>query len=147
MNNDIFAERTDKEQIELGIKLTPKFDENGLIPCITVDSGSGEILMFAWMDREALQETLKSGTATYFSRSRGKLWVKGEVSGRVQQVDEIRVDCDQDVIQLRVTVKGEGACHRGYRSCFYRSVSDRSTGKLTFIEDKPVFDPDDVYRD
>ncbi|MEX2600525.1 MAG: phosphoribosyl-AMP cyclohydrolase [Balneolaceae bacterium] len=135
-----------KKQIEFGPELAPEFDEHGLVPCITVDTVSGEVLMFAWMNRESLAQTLETGKATYFSRSRGKLWVKGEVSGRAQRVDEIRVDCDQDVIQIRVTVDGDGGtCHNGYRSCFYRSVSDRANGSLAFIGDGPVFDPEDVY--
>ncbi len=141
----MFAERKDKKQIELGTELAPAFNEHGLIPCITSDAGTGEILMFAWMNREAFKLTLKTKKATYFSRSREKIWVKGESSGRVQHIKQILVDCDQDVIQLRVEVEGEGVCHRGYRSCFYREISNPETGRLTFVEDAPAFDPEEVY--
>lgn len=142
----MFAERTNKKQIELGNDFAPKFDENGLIPCITVDATSGEVLMFAWMSREALKMTIETKKATYFSRSRKKIWVKGESSGREQIVKEIRVDCDQDVIQLKVEVTGEGTCHNGYRSCFYRSVDmENNSDSLNFEIKEPSFDPDDVY--
>lgn len=145
MTKKILTERENRDQIELGSDLAPKFNEDGLIPCITVNAVDGEILMFAWMNRESLLQTLDSGKATYYSRSRKKVWVKGETSGRTQYVEQILVDCDQDVIQLRVRVEGEGACHRGYRTCFYRAVSDSSTGQLEFIEEEPVFNPEDVY--
>jgi phosphoribosyl-AMP cyclohydrolase len=142
----MFAERTNKQQIELGNDFAPKFDENGLIPCITVDATSGEVLMFAWMSREALKMTIETKKATYFSRSRKKIWVKGESSGREQIVKEIRVDCDQDVIQLKVEVTGEGTCHNGYRSCFYRSVDmENNSDSLNFEIKERSFDPDDVY--
>lgn len=143
----MFADRESKEQIELGKEFAPKFDENGLIPCITVDATSGEVLMFAWMNSEALRMTIETKKATYFSRSRKKLWVKGESSGREQIVKEVRVDCDQDVIQLKVEVTGEGTCHNGYRSCFYRSVDldDESKDTLKYEIKERSFDPDDVY--
>lgn len=142
----MFAERTNKKQIELGNDFAPKFDENGLIPCITVDATSGEVLMFAWMSREALKMTIETKKATYFSRSRKKIWVKGESSGREQIVKELRVDCDQDVIQLKVEVTGEGTCHNGYRSCFYRSVDmENNSDSLNFEIKERSFDPDDVY--
>lgn len=142
----MFAERSNKKQIELGNDFAPKFDENGLIPCITVDATSGEVLMFAWMSREALKMTIETKKATYFSRSRKKIWVKGESSGREQIVKEIRVDCDQDVIQLKVEVTGEGTCHNGYRSCFYRSVDmENNSDSLNFEIEERSFDPDDVY--
>ena len=143
----MFADRESKEQIELGKEFAPKFDENGLIPCITVDATSGEVLMFAWMNSEALRMTIETKKATYFSRSRKKLWVKGESSGREQIVKEVRVDCDQDVIQLKVEVTGEGNCHNGYRSCFYRSVDldDESKDTLKYEIKERSFDPDDVY--
>ncbi|MEX2572802.1 MAG: phosphoribosyl-AMP cyclohydrolase [Balneolaceae bacterium] len=140
-----YAERKDRDQIELGTELAPKFDEHGLIPCVTVDNRSGDVLMFAWMNEEALTLTLDSGTATYYSRSREKIWVKGETSGRHQKVQKMLVDCDQDVIQLRVDVEGDGTCHRGYRTCFYRAVSGDDSTRLFFVEDRPVFDPEDVY--
>ncbi|MEX2585018.1 MAG: phosphoribosyl-AMP cyclohydrolase [Balneolaceae bacterium] len=145
MSDNMFSERGDAEQVEMGTRLAPMFDDNGLIPCITTDAKTGEVLMFAWMNREALSRTLENGVATYYSRSREKIWVKGESSGRIQNVQSILVDCDQDVIQLRVEMPKPGACHRGYRSCFYREISDRETGKLSFVEDEPVFDPERVY--
>ena len=146
MENSKFHTRNNIEQIETGSQFAPEFDKDGLIPCITVDSESNEVLMFAWMNREALSRTMETGKAVYYSRSRKCLWVKGESSGRVQDVEDILVDCDQDVIQLRVKVKKEGACHRGYRSCFYRKVKDHNTGELEFVINKPSFDPDKVYE-
>ncbi len=142
-----FAERTSRDQVELGTEFAPLFNEEGLIPCITVDATSGEILMFAWMNEEALRETLHTGRAVYYSRSRQQLWVKGETSGRTQKVRQVLVDCDQDVIQLRVDPAVEGACHRGYRSCFYRAVSERDSRELKFIDEKPSFNPETVYGD
>lgn len=139
--------KTDKETIELGFEFLPKFDSNGLIPCITVDISSKEVLMFAWMNQQALKKTLSTGMATYYSRSRQKLWVKGENSGLVQWVEQVLVDCDQDVIQLRVQVKGEGACHNGYRSCFYRAVNKESQSKLEYVIDNRSFDPKKTYED
>ena len=129
--------------IELGTKLTPKFDANGLIPAIAQDAQTGEILMVAYMNREALDYTIKTGNGTYFSRSRNKLWKKGEQSGHVQKVSRILVDCDQDCIILKVTVDS-GQCHNGYQSCFYRELKKGSTDQLEFVA-KPVFDPSKVY--
>lgn len=143
--NTPFFERKDTHQIELGDELAPKFDEKGLIPCITVDDRSGEVLMFAWMNREALSLTIQTRKATYFSRSRNKLWVKGESSGLEQEVKDLLVDCDQDVIQLRVSVKGEGTCHQGFRSCFYRKLSDYQNMKLERSIKERSFDPDEKY--
>lgn len=144
MSKQSFSKRINKEQIELGTELAPKFNDDGLIPCITVDTESKEVLMFAWMNEEALSMTIESGKATYFSRSRNKIWVKGESSGLTQLVDQILVDCDQDVIQLKVRVKGEGTCHQGYRSCFYRAVKDKKS--LEFVIDERSFDPDVKYN-
>jgi len=141
-----FHNRNTVEQIEKGTQFAPEFNKDGLIPCITVDADSGEVLMFAWMNREALSRTLETGKAVYYSRSRKSIWVKGESSGRTQEVEKVLVDCDQDVIQLKVRVKKEGACHRGYRSCFYRKVKDHKTGELEFEIKKPSFDPDKVYE-
>jgi phosphoribosyl-AMP cyclohydrolase len=141
MNSD-----TDPELVELGKVFLPLFNENGLIPCIVVDHESLEVLMFAWMNREALNLTMETRKGTFYSRSRKKLWIKGESSGRTLHVRKLLVDCDQDVLQLRVKVEGEGVCHRGYRSCFYRSVSDQNYEKLEFVENKPAFDPDEVYQ-
>lgn len=140
-----FFERKDNDQVELGNELAPKFDEKGLIPCITVDDKSGEVLMFAWMNGEALSLTIETRKATYFSRSRNKLWVKGESSGLTQVVKDLLVDCDQDVIQLRVEVKGEGTCHQGFRSCFYRRLNDYDNLKLERSIKDRSFDPNEKY--
>lgn len=131
------------KSIEQGSQLTPKFDDNGLIPAIAQDSKTGVVLMFAYMNREALDQTIKTGRATYYSRSRGKLWTKGEQSDHFQKVDQILIDCDQDCLLLRVTVTA-GQCHVGYQSCFYRAVKKGTVTQLDFIA-KKVFDPDKVY--
>jgi phosphoribosyl-AMP cyclohydrolase len=111
--------------LERGAVLTPRFDASGLIAAIAVHADGGEVLMLAWMNAEALRLTLETREAHYFSRSRQALWKKGETSGQVQQVTEIRVDCDQDAVLLKVRPQGDGgACHVGYRSCFYRVVED-----------------------
>ena len=115
--------------LENGTLLTPRFDANGLIAAVATDAESGEVLMLAWMNSEALRRTLDSGEAHYWSRSRNELWHKGATSGQVQVVDEIRIDCDQDAVWLKVYPQGDGsACHTGARSCFYRSVGPN--GKL-----------------
>ena len=132
------------ENIEEGLEFTPKFDENGLIPVIAQDAGSGEVLMVAYMNRQALDATIQSGCATYFSRSRQKLWKKGEESGHVQKVQQILVDCDQDCILLKVSVDA-GQCHVGYKSCFYRALKKDSDKNLEFIARK-VYDPGKVYK-
>jgi len=144
MSEDLFQNRINSKQVEFGTDFAPKFDEDGRIPCITVDASTREVLMFAWMNREALKLTIETGKATYYSRSRGKIWVKGESSGRTQHVKKILVDCDQDVIQLRVEMEKPGSCHNGFKSCFYR-VLDPEKGKLQFISE-PVFDPGSVYQ-
>ncbi len=122
-----------------------RWDERGLLPVIAQEQSSGDVLMFAWMNREALQKTAELGRAVYFSRSRGKLWFKGEESGHVQQVHEIRVDCDQDVVLLRVTQTGHEpsiACHTGRHSCFYSVLRD---GQWQAVE--PVLkDPSSIYQ-
>jgi len=130
--------------IEEGLEFTPKFDENGLIPVIAQDAKTGEVLMVAYMNRAALDLTIQSGCATYFSRSRQKLWKKGEESGHVQKVEQILVDCDQDCIILKVTVDA-GQCHVGYQSCFYRALKKGSDKDLKNIADK-VFDPGKIYK-
>ena len=115
----------DKTQLEHGSALTPRFDANGLIAAVATHALTGEILMLAWMNAEALDLTLKTGEAHYFSRSRGALWKKGETSGQVQKVRELRVDCDQDAVWIKVDPQGDGgACHTGARSCFYRVWQD-----------------------
>ena len=147
-----FAARTTVEQVEEGLALAPKFDADGLIPCITTDANTGEALMLGYMNGEALQRTIATGEAHYWSRSRQCLWRKGATSGLVQEVAEMRIDDDQDAVWLRVRVAGSGAsCHVGYRSCFYRSVelgghSDRPV-RLVFTESRKSFDPKDVYGD
>jgi phosphoribosyl-AMP cyclohydrolase len=125
MNTPVFPLAPDVESLERGTVLAPRFDEHGLIAAIATDASSGEVLMLAWMDAEALDLTLRTGQAHYFSRSRGKLWRKGETSGQVQSVAEVRIDCDQDAVWLKVVPGGDGgACHVGFRSCFYRVVED-----------------------
>ena len=117
-----------KAALEQGDTLAPRFDAAGLIAAIATDAGSGEVLMFAWMNAEALERTLATGEAHYFSRSRSELWHKGATSGQIQTVEEIRIDCDQDAVWLKVRAQGDGgACHTGARSCFYRVVEN---GKL-----------------
>jgi len=115
---------------------------DGLVPAIVQDYETGEILMLAFMNQEAWEATLSTGKATYFSRSRQKLWVKGETSGNLQIVKEILVDCDEDTVLLKVEQRGGAACHTGYRSCFYRKIED---GTLTNVG-KLIFDPQEVYN-
>ena len=129
------------KQVEEGLQFTPKFDSNALIAAIAQDAGTGQILMVAYMNKEAIDMTIQTGYATYFSRSRQKLWKKGEESGHLQKVEQILVDCDQDCLILKVTVDA-GQCHTGYQSCFYRAVEN---GKLKFIAQKS-YDPDKVYK-
>jgi phosphoribosyl-AMP cyclohydrolase len=118
-----FAPRGTPGEIESGSLFQPKFDADGLIPAIVTDAASGEVLMFAWMSAEALGLTLETRLAHFWSRSRGKLWKKGEDSGNLLRVAQVRTDCDQDVVWLKVTVEGDGAaCHTGERSCFYRTL-------------------------
>lgn len=129
--------------IEEGNEFQPQFDSDGLIPVIAQDSQTGEVLMFARMNREALEATVKSGSGTYFSRRRRKLWKKGEKSGHVQKVEQILVDCDQDCLILKVRVES-GQCHVGYMSCFYRALRKDSGKELEFIAEK-VYDPGEIY--
>ena len=152
MSTYVFPARTSTADIELGARLQPKFGPDGLIPCITQDAQSGEVLMFAFMNAESLSHTLKTKKATYWSRSRQKLWVKGEESGNVQLVRELRTDCDQDVLLLKVDQSGpaNASCHNGYKSCFYRKLADLDTAEssgfpLTFTA-QPLFDPAKVYK-
>jgi len=120
---------------------TIKFDTHGLVPAIVQDSETGEVLMLAYMNREALELTVTSGTTHFYSRSRKKLWRKGETSGHVQSVEEVRTDCDADVILVKVRQKG-AACHEGYRSCFFRKTEDGSEWEIT---SEPLFDPEKIY--
>ncbi len=127
MTSSGFAARGDKSSIEEGAAFAPKFDRDGLIVCITTEVKSGDILMVAYMNEEALQLTLDTGVAHYWSRSRNSLWRKGDTSGQVQSVIDMRTDCDQDAIQLVVEAGGDGkACHTGRRSCFYRRAINRN---------------------
>ena len=147
-----FAQRKSVEQVEEGTELAPKFDEHGLIPVVTTDFASGELLMHAYMNAEALARTIETGEAHYWSRSRQCLWHKGATSGLVQRVRELRIDDDQDCVWLRVEVAGGASCHVGYRSCFYRTVPLGEEGKaaghkLAFAEQAKVFDPKEVYGD
>ena len=119
----LFASRGSDAEIEQGLAFSPKFDADGLIPAIVTDAASGEVLMLAWMNAEALAITLETRVGHFWSRSRARLWKKGEESGNVLEVREVRTDCDQDAIWLKVAVAGKGvACHTGERSCFYRSL-------------------------
>ena len=146
-----YAARTSVEQVEEGRVLAPKFDKDGLIPVVTTDYESGEVLMVANMNAESLAKTIELGEAVYWSRSRQQLWHKGATSGLVQKVRELLIDDDQDAVWLRVDVQGGARCHVGYRSCFYRSVpiSPQADAPLdlTFTITEKVFDPKSVYGD
>lgn len=130
--------------IEEGAEFTPKFDKDGLITAIAQDSKTGQILMVAYMNKEALDLTIKTGNAVYFSRSRKKLWKKGEESGHFQKVESIFTDCDQDCLIIKVSVDA-GQCHTGYQSCFYRTLKKGSSTELTFNAQK-VYDPEQAYK-
>jgi phosphoribosyl-AMP cyclohydrolase len=151
MSTFVFPARTTSAEIELGTTLQPKFGSDGLIPCITTDHLTNEVLMFAFMNAESLALTLATGKASYWSRSRNKLWVKGEESGNAQLVKELRVDCDQDVILLKVDNVGGASCHNGYKSCFYRKLAPGATAadatslQLELVG-RPLFDPATVYK-
>jgi phosphoribosyl-AMP cyclohydrolase len=137
----------DKSKIEEGLAFAPQFGADGLITAVVTDVKSGELLMVAHMNAEAVTKTIASGEAWYYSRSRKALWKKGESSGHVQRVVELRVDCDQDALWLKVEQVGPGACHTGRRSCFYRAVPLGKTGsvKLEFRNADKMFDPQSVY--
>ena len=149
MTTPAFPARTTTPEIELGTTLQPKFGPDGLIPCITQDISTGQVLMFAFMNAESLAHTLRTGKATYWSRSRGKLWVKGEESGNVQIVRELFTDCDQDVLLIKVEQTGaaNAACHNGYKSCFYRRLVrlDDPAYQLEYTAPR-LFDPATVYK-
>lgn len=142
----------DKETLETGLSFAPKFDSDGLIPCVCCDYETGELLMFAFMNEEALLKSVATGQAHYYSRSRKKLWLKGESSGQIQKIIEMKTDCDQDCVWIRVTVQGEhggAACHTGYRSCFYRTVQlGEHAGEvpMTMTKEPKLFDPKEVYK-
>jgi phosphoribosyl-AMP cyclohydrolase len=140
------SKSADSNDIEEGLAFRPKFDGSGLVTCVATDVATGEVLMVAHMNDNALRKTIASGEAWYFSRSRKSLWRKGETSGHVQRVVEMRMDCDQDAIWIRVEQTG-AACHTGRRSCFYRAVTaDRDGAQLSFVDAERLFDPNDVYR-
>ena len=148
----LFDARTSVEQVEEGTALAPKFDDEGLIPCVTTDADTGEVLMLGYMNAEALERTIATSEAHYWSRSRQCLWHKGASSGLVQKIVEMRIDDDQDAVWLRVQVAGSGAsCHVGYRSCFYRSVplghTEKTRLELRFEESEKLFEPTEVYGD
>lgn len=137
---------TDTNAIEEGLAFRPKFDASGLVTCVATDAATGDVLMVAHMNEEALRKTIASGEAWYFSRSRNALWRKGESSGHVQRVVEMRMDCDQDAVWIRVEQSG-AACHTGRRSCFYRKVMEGEGGaQLSFVDADKLFDPAKVYR-
>ena len=133
--------------IEEGLVLAPKFDKDGLVTCVATDAATGDVLMVAHMNAQALAKTMETGEAWYFSRSRRALWKKGESSGHVQRVVEMRVDCDQDAVWIKVEQQGAGACHTGRRSCFYRAVKSGKPGEATleFRDADKAFDPKAVY--
>ena len=150
-----FASRISVEQVEESDQLAPKFDDNGCIPCVTVHAETKEILMFAFMNSEALKLSISTGLAHYWSRSREKLWKKGETSGMFQNIKRILIDDDQDCVVIEVTLTPpssggqEASCHVGYRSCFYRAIPvkpDKADVKLEFVEEDKSFDPDNVYQ-
>ena len=144
----MFEERKSVKEVEEGFTLSPKFNENGFIPVVTTDSKTGELLMHAFMNQEALRLTIETKEAHYYSRSRECIWHKGATSGFVQKVDQILIDDDQDCVWIKVTVTGNASCHVGYYSCFYREIKyDGKKVKLNFTEKEKVFDPDDVYGD
>lgn len=149
-----FAVRTSVEVVEEGQVLAPKFDASGLIPVVTTDAETGELLMHAYMNASALLKTIETGEAHYYSRSRRQIWHKGVTSGLVQRVQQLLIDDDQDCLWMRVTVAGSGAsCHVGYRSCFYRQIAvgggaiDDQPLALSFTETAKTFDPVAVYGD
>ncbi|HAO40669.1 MAG TPA: phosphoribosyl-AMP cyclohydrolase [Afipia sp.] len=140
------SSHTHSHDVEEGLSFQPKFDASGLVTCVATDAGNGDVLMVAHMNDEALRKTVATGEAWYYSRSRRKLWKKGESSGHVQRVVEMRMDCDQDAVWIKVEQAG-AACHTGRRSCFYRAVTgEGGEAKLTFVDADKVFDPAKVYR-
>ena len=148
----MFKKRDNIKEVEEGKYLEPKFNENGLIPVITTDFKTGDILMHGYMNFEALKKTIELKEAHYWSRSRKKIWHKGQISGFVQKIKEIRIDDDQDSIWLSVDIGNGSSCHVGYRSCFYRSIplgkiKDVEKLEIKFKETKKAFDPKKVYKD
>ena len=148
----MFKKRDNIKEVEEGKYLAPKFDKNGLIPVITTDIKTGDILMHGYMNSEAFKKTIETKEAHYWSRSRNKIWHKGQVSGFVQKIKEIRIDDDQDSVWLSVDIGDGASCHVGYRSCFYRSIplgkiqNDKKL-EMEFKEKEKIFDPKKVYKD
>jgi phosphoribosyl-AMP cyclohydrolase len=148
VDQSAFPARGSTQEIEEGCTFAPKFDADGLVTCVATDAATGELLMVAHMNAEALAKTIESGQAWYFSRSRRALWRKGESSGHTQRVVEMRVDCDQDAVWIKVEQAGPGACHTGRRSCFYRTVTLGGAARvvtLEFRDGDKAFDPATVY--
>ena len=148
----MFKKRHTIKEVEEGKYLSPKFDENSLIPVITTDFKTGDILMHGYMNYEALKKTIETKEAHYWSRSRKKIWLKGQVSGFIQKVKELRIDEDQDSVWLSVDIGNGSSCHVGYRSCFYRSIplgkiKDEEELEMEFKETEKIFDPEKVYKD
>ena len=148
----MFKRRDNIKEVEEGKYLEPKFDENGLIPVVTTDFKTGDILMHGFMNDEALKKTIETKEAHYWSRSRKKIWHKGQISGFVQTIKEIRIDDDQDSVWLLVDIGNGASCHVGYRSCFYRSIplgniKNIQELEMEFKENKKIFDPKKVYKD
>ena len=148
----MFKKRDNIKEVEEGKYLEPKFDENGLIPAVTTDFRTGDILMHGFMNDEALKKTIETKEAHYWSRSRKKIWRNGQISGFVQTIKEIRIDDDQDSVWLLVDIGNGASCHVGYRSCFYRSIplgniNNIQELEMEFKENKKIFDPKKVYKD
>ena len=148
----MFKKRDNIKDVEEGKYLSPKFDENGLIPVVTTDFQTGGILMHGYMNNEALKKTIETKEAYYWSRSRKNIWHKGQVSGFIQKVKEIRIDDDQDSVWLSVDIGSGSSCHVGYRSCFYRSIplgkiKDEEKLEIEFKETEKTFDPKKIYKD
>ena len=148
----MFKKRHSIKEVEEGKFLAPKFDENGLIPVVATDFKTGDILMLGYMNSEALKKTIETKEAHYWSRSRKKIWHKGQVSGFIQKVKEIRIDDDQDSVWLFVDIGNGASCHVGYRSCFYRSIplgkiENEEELEMEFKEKEKIFDPKKVYKD
>tara|TARA_Y100000590_G_scaffold46997_1_gene49781 strand:+ start:953 stop:1420 length:468 start_codon:yes stop_codon:yes gene_type:complete len=147
----MFKKRDNIKEVEEGKYLSPKFDENGLIPVITTDFKNGGILMHGYMNEEALKKTIETKEVHYWSRSKKEIWHKGKISGFIQKVKEIKIDDDQDSIWLSVDIGDGASCHVGYRSCFYRSIPlgkivNTKEIKMNFTEKEKIFDPEDVYK-
>ena len=148
----MFKKRDNIKEVEEGKYLAPKFDKNGLIPVITTDFKNGDILMHGYMNEEALKKTIETKEAHYWSRSREKIWHKGQISGFIQKVKEIRIDDDQDSLWLSVDIGNGASCHVGYRSCFYRTIplgkiKNTEELEMEFKEKKKIFDPKKIYKD